>query len=67
MPREALSYPVAMPKPQPTPAQLAKAEDRLLAREKLARWLDLQPSRTRSLVAALAQGPRGWRAPKGRP
>ncbi len=55
------SYPVAMTTRNPTPAQLAKAEDRLLAREKLARWLAQQPSRTRSLVTALAQGPRGWR------
>lgn len=32
-----------MPKPQPTPAQLVRAEERLLALEKLARWLAAQP------------------------
>jgi hypothetical protein len=62
----ALSYATAMKAKHPTPAQLARAEDRLLAREKLARWLAQQPSRTRALVAVLARGPRGWRAPQGR-
>ncbi|GIK33932.1 MAG: hypothetical protein AMXMBFR59_42300 [Rhodanobacteraceae bacterium] len=62
MRREALSYSVAMQAKNPTPAQLNKTEDRLLAREKLARWLAQQPSRTRALVTLFAQGPRGWRA-----
>lgn len=45
-----------MTTPKPTPAQLQKFEDRLVAREMLERWLAQQPPRVRQLVAVLAQG-----------
>lgn len=49
------------PKRTPTPAQLAKLEERMLQEKRLEDYLARQPSRLRQLVCLLAEGPHGWR------